>query len=115
MRELQSEIGEQSGIGSLGLAILAAGLFVVLGLSAIRGEVPRFLPALPIPLVVVAVRRFLATQKKQFRLIRLRRYYESAVQRAGGDWSGGVTGNDFADPDHAYTNDLNCFGEGSLF
>ena len=115
IRELQVAINEHGGANSLLLAILAAGMFVVLGLSAIRGELSWIFPVLPVPVVAYGIYRFLASQKKQFRDIRLRRYYDRAIQRVNGEWMGGITGDEFTDPDHVYANDLNCFGEGSLF
>ena len=46
IRELQAAINDGGGINSLGLGILAVGMFLVLGLSAIRGEMPRWVPAM---------------------------------------------------------------------
>lgn len=47
---------------------------------------------------------------------RLKRFYDRAVKRVKGDWPGtGFTGEAFHDAAHPYANDLNIFGEGSLF
>jgi DNA mismatch repair ATPase MutS len=49
-------------------------------------------------------------------LLRLKRFYDRAMQRVRGDWAGaGVTGEEFSDPGHVYATDLHVFGEGSLF
>lgn len=65
---------------------------------------------------VVAGRRFLTTRSQADRYWRLKRFYERALQRISGEWAGtGVTGEEFSDPQHPYAQDLNLFGEGSLF
>src|ERR1035438_4775656 len=52
----------------------------------------------------------------EFRMWRLKRFYDRAVQRVKGNWAGsGVTGEEFSDPGHVYATDLHVFGEGSLF
>ena len=116
IRELQVQINEPGVPGALGALALGAVMFLYLGLSAIRGEVSGWLVLLPVPFIVVAVRKMLKAQKAQFRQVRLRRYYDRGLQRVNGDWSEAPDlGDEFADPEHVYTNDLNCFGEGSLF
>jgi len=43
-------------------------------------------------------------------------YCERGLERLAGSWSGsGPTGNEFLDPEHPYADDLDLFGEGSLF
>jgi DNA mismatch repair ATPase MutS len=50
------------------------------------------------------------------RTSRLAGFYRRAIERVQGNWAGnGATGEEFADPAHVYANDLNVFGEGSLF
>jgi DNA mismatch repair ATPase MutS len=50
------------------------------------------------------------------RASRLERFYRRAVERVQGNWVGnGASGEEFIDPAHIYANDLNVFGEGSLF
>lgn len=43
-------------------------------------------------------------------------YYTKGVDRIAGNWIGqGQNGSNYCDPDHPYTEDLDIFGEGSLF
>jgi MutS domain V len=50
------------------------------------------------------------------RTSRLAGFYRRAMERVEGNWAGsGATGEEFIDPAHVYANDLNVFGEGSLF
>ena len=43
-------------------------------------------------------------------------FYENGIKRIEGDWHGlGVEGEDFKDKDHLYSDDLNLFGNASLF
>jgi hypothetical protein len=50
------------------------------------------------------------------RLARAVKFYERGVARLEDDWSGGgETGERFADKSHPYSEDLDLFGEGSLF
>jgi hypothetical protein len=54
----------------------------------------------------------------RYKRLRLAAYYERAIKRVEGDWSGGTgnaTGREFARADHQYAADLHVIGEGSLF
>lgn len=43
-------------------------------------------------------------------------FYENGIKRIEGDWHGnGVSGADFKEKDHLYSDDLNLFGDASLF
>ncbi len=96
--------------------IVAVALVLILGLYAFLKQVPFWAPVLPIPIGAVAAQRFRRYRRAGSRTWRLRRFYDRAVKRVQGDWSGnGVTGEVFIDPSHAYANDLGIFGEGSLF
>ena len=71
---------------------------------------------MPVPFGIAGA--YLAGQHRRtgYRLWRLTRFYERAVQRLKGDWAGsGVSGDDFLRPEHVYARDLNVLGEGSLF
>src|SRR5580698_1980642 len=47
---------------------------------------------------------------------RLRRFYQSGLDRLQGNWAGkGASGDEFSRPHHVYERDLNLFGEGSMF
>jgi hypothetical protein len=70
----------------------------------------------PIPVVVVSARRLKRNREMEFRMWRLKRFYDRAVQRVKGNWArSGSTGEEFSDPGHVYATDLHVFGEGSLF
>ena len=96
--------------------VVAAGLFLTLGLYAIQKQLPFWTPLLPIPIAAVAMQRYRRYRADGSRAWRLWRFYGRALKRVQGDWSGnGVTGAAFNDSSHAYANDLGIFGEGSLF
>ena len=53
---------------------------------------------------------------REQRALRAVRYYERGLARLKGEWKGtGNPGTSFADESNLYTNDLDIFGEGSLF
>lgn len=114
----------QAGIAQLrlphalaaGVLTIAVGLFLALGLYAMRGQVSFLWPTLPIPAAAVSARRLQRNRKNEFRMWRLKRFYERAIERVKGNWAGsGITGEEFSDPGQVYATDLNIFGEGSLF
>jgi hypothetical protein len=116
--ELQVSLAQLRWSHAIAAAVLAIAfaLFLVLGLYAIRGQLFFLWPSLPIPVAAASARRFQQLRRSKSRLWRLKRFYDRAVQRVKGDWTGsGVTGEEFSSPDHAYAADLNVFGEGSLF
>jgi len=98
------------------LLALAVTLFLALGFYAIRGQLSFLWSPLPIPVVAASARRFQRSRQSNARMWRLKRFYERAVQRVNGNWpSTGVPGDDWRDPNHAYSHDLDVFGDGSLF
>jgi MutS-like protein len=117
--ELQAGITQLSlpQAQAAGVLTLAVGLFLAISLYAIRGQVSFIWSSFPIPVAAVSLRRLRRTRQKEFRMWRLKRFYDRAVQRMKGDWAGaGVTGEEeFNDPSHVYATDLHVFGEGSLF
>ncbi len=69
-----------------------------------------------VPLVATPAHRFRWYRISESRQWRLRRFYDRALRRVQGIWAGnGARGEEFANPDHVYSEDLNLFGEGSLF
>jgi hypothetical protein len=99
-----------------GVLALAVGLFLGITLYAIRGQVSFIWSSFPIPVAAVSLRRLRRNRRTEFRMWRLKRFYDSAVQRVRGDWAGrGVTGEEFSDAAHVYATDLHIVGEGSLF
>lgn len=74
------------------------------------------------PLVAAPVTAFIALmaihQRIHAAVARLERavkFYERGLSRLEDDWSGGETGERFADKSHPYSEDLDLFGKGSLF
>jgi hypothetical protein len=99
-----------------GVLAFAIGLFLGITLYAVRGQVSFLWSSFPIPVAAVSLRRLRRNRQTEFRMWRLKRFYERAMQRVRGDWAGrGVTGEEFSDPAHVYATDLQVFGEGSLF
>ena len=116
--ELQTGIAQLRLPHALSASVLgiALGLFLALGIYAIRKDISFVWPSLPIPVVAVSARRLQRNRQSRFRMWRLKRFYDRAVQRVKGNWAGsGVTGEEFSDPGHVYARDLHVFGEGSLF
>jgi hypothetical protein len=55
-------------------------------------------------------------RKSRYRARRLAQFYRRGVDRVQGNWTGALSnGEDFREADHPFSNDLNLFGEGSLF
>ena len=95
---------------------LTLAITAILAFYAFRRQIFPLWPALPVPLVLIARRRYRHYLQSRYRLWRLTRFYDSAVQRAQHEWAGaGITGEEFSLPGHAYSSDLNVLGEGSLF
>ena len=83
---------------------------------AFEGGVAWWLVAAP---VIVFIALMVLHQRIHAGVARLERavkFYERGVARLEDDWSGGgETGDRFADKSHPYSEDLDLFGEGSLF
>ncbi len=59
---------------------------------------------------------FLQSRGETSKRMRLRRFYQSGVDRLTGKWAGkGASGEEFSRPGHLYERDLNLFGAGSMF
>jgi hypothetical protein len=98
------------------LLTIALGLFLILGLYAIRGQLSFLWPSLPILMAAAAGHRFQQIRRLESQLWRLKRFYDRARERVKGNWVGaGDTGEEFSEPDHVYAADLNVLGDGSLF
>lgn len=100
-----------------GLALAAAiVVFLTLGVWAAGRQISPWWPIVPLPATVASARRYRLQRQSRYRSSRLAQFYHRAVDRVGGNWSGGgVTGEEFAPAEHVYARDLNLFGEGSLF
>jgi MutS domain V len=89
---------------------------LVLSIYILRGQMSYLSLALPVLISAVLARRLQQVRRSRSRLWRLSRFYERAVQRIKGHWAGsGSTGEEYGDSNHAYSSDLQLFGEGSLF
>ena len=118
IRELQTSAAQVRFPDALAACALAAALALLLALSlyAIRGQMSFLWPSLPIPIAAASARRLRQSRQSKSRMWRLKRFYERAVQRVNGKWAhSGITGEEFSEPDHVYSADLNVIGEGSLF
>lgn len=92
----------------------AAVALVLAGALALHAE--WWIALLPAAVGALAGQAFLKYRAEGYRCWRLKRFYQRAIDRIGGDWIGrSVTGEEFEDPDHPYARDLNVFGAGSLF
>ncbi|MDX2040684.1 MAG: DNA mismatch repair protein MutS [Acidobacteriota bacterium] len=92
------------------------GVFAVLGVLAFDGHVTWWWITLPvfvfIALMVIHQRVLGAIE----RLMRAVKFYERGLARVDDNWAGtGENGEQFADKSHAYAEDLDLFGKGSLF
>ncbi|QQS48413.1 MAG: DNA mismatch repair protein MutS [Acidobacteriota bacterium] len=91
-------------------------LIAIVIVLAIERVLPVWAPGLP---VIAFIWLMAIHQRVQRRLERLRRsvrFYERGLSRLGDNWAGGgETGERFADKHHPYSEDLDLFGEGSLF
>jgi hypothetical protein len=118
LRELEAGLAPlqlRNGLAALVLTI-GVGLLVALSISAMKRQVHFLWPLVPIPIVAVAARRLMEGRQARYQAWRLKRYYESAIERVNGNWVGnGFAGEEFIDAGHAYSTDLNLFGRGSLF
>jgi MutS domain V len=118
IRELQASAAQVRFPDALAACALTAALALLLALSlyAIRGQMSFLWSSLPIPVAAASARRLRQTRQSKSRMWRLKRFYERAVQRVNGKWAhSGITGEEFSEPDHVYSADLNVIGEGSLF
>ena len=95
---------------------IAIALFLVLVLYAIRMQASYLLPSLPALIGAASAWRLQQHRQTRYRMWRLIRFYERALQRIKGTWAGsGITGAEFGQPGHVYASDLHILGEGSLF
>lgn len=96
-------------------AVACAGmlaLWVVVG----GWGVPWQLLLVPAGLFIVGLIYHEVVKRKQAAAERAIEYYERCLARLDGNWSGvGSAGDEFVDPQHPYSGDLDIFGEGSLF
>jgi hypothetical protein len=118
LRELRMNAAQarsQRTISAVALAIAIA-LSLILGIYSVRGRIPYWWPSLVVPVAAWAGWRYQRHRRSGYRTWRLKQFHSRAIRRINGDWIGnGSDGEEFIDPDHVYSSDLNVFGEGSLF
>lgn len=108
------QMRQAATLGILVFAIVTAVIFCFLALS--RQIVPVWYSPLPIPAALVALRKYSGQRLQISNFSRLRRYYVGGVERLEGRWVGnGISGEEFQEPEHVYSADLDLFGRGSLF
>jgi MutS domain V len=118
LSELQAglRIARLHHMAAIVVLAVALAFFFSLGLSAIRKQMPFWPPFVPGSVAVLAARGYRRYKKTRSRAWRLINFYDRATKRVQGDWPGaGASGEGLNPPGHAYANDLNIFGTGSLF
>ena len=110
--ELKSGDGKFSAIRVV--TFIAAG--ITLSYALLDGGISAWWTLLPglcfVAAVAVHERKILTSKKAERRVL----FYENGIKRIEGDWHGnGVLGENFKDKDHLFSDDLNLFGEASLF
>lgn len=103
--------------GAIALLTVALIAFVVLCIAAYsRRAAPVWFPPLILIAAVLPLRNLFASRRQIAKDTRLRRFYQSGVDRLTGEWAGkGVSGDEFSRTNHLYERDLNIFGAGSMF
>ena len=97
------------------LTTFIAGL-VMAWMATIGGELPIWWLAVPVTLFIGLVVRHNSTLLAREQVRRAVAWYDHGIARLEDRWSGiGIDGNEFADTDHLFSQDLDLFGEGSLF
>jgi hypothetical protein len=95
---------------------ITTALVLAFGWYAIRKQMSVWWPLLPAPFAVISASFYVQYRRTGSRQWRLKRFYDRALLRVQGDWPRhGSAGEEFNDPSHVYSRDLNVFGEGSLF
>jgi hypothetical protein len=83
-------------LAAAAILLIASGIFLTLGVYALRRRVPLWLPALPIPIATAAALHYRRLGFAGSRIRRLQRFYRRASQRVKGLWAGeGFTGDEF--------------------
>jgi MutS domain V len=120
LQGLHADLAQADAKQSAAVALLLVGLAAFLALCfaayGSRRATPAWLPPVLLPMAVLPWRRFLQSRRAIGKVSRLRRFYQSGVDRLTGEWAGkGASGEEFSRAEHLYERDLNIFGAGSLF
>jgi ABC-type multidrug transport system fused ATPase/permease subunit len=116
--DLQTAIRNLQVPHLLAMCVFAVALCSCVALSfyILRGQLSSLSLSLPVLITAASAHRMRQVRQSESQFWRLKRLYERAVERVKGNWAGsGVRGEEFSDPNHVYSADLNLFGEGSLF
>jgi len=94
-------------------------VFAIIALTiilAIEKIVAWWLIAMPVTVFIALMAIHQRIQASVARFERAVKFYERGIARLEDNWSGGgARGESFADKSHPYSEDLDLFGEGSLF
>ena len=91
-------------------------IIAVLGVLAFDGHITAWWIALPVVVFIALMVIHQRVLGEIERLTRAAKFYERGLARVDDNWAGaGETGEQFADKSHAYAEDLDLFGRGSLF
>ena len=95
--------------------ILFVALLILIA-AALTGALSAFWSALPVLFFIVLVVKHQRVAETLERASRAKQYYEYGLARLRGEWMGkGNAGERFKNAAHAYAEDLDIFGAGSLF
>jgi hypothetical protein len=101
---------------TVAVLILAVATVAAFGLLALKHRMPVWAPPLPLLVALASLRKTSRQGSRVWNLARLRRFYVRGVERLEDRWAGeGISGEEFATPDHVFAADLGLFGSGSLF
>jgi len=101
------------GYGKLAAVAIGAVLVWSALLNRSLSIIWALIPAVLLAALAITHERVL---RRQDRLRRAERYFEKALARLDGNWTGaGEPGDRYVDPSHPYAHDLDMFGKGSLF
>ncbi|MDQ3012609.1 MAG: DNA mismatch repair protein MutS, partial [Acidobacteriota bacterium] len=92
------------------------GVIFVMGILAFDHHISAWWILLPVVAFVALMVRHQRLHREEDRLTRAVKFYERGLARLEDRWMGtGETGVQFAEKQHPYAEDLDLFGEGSLF
>lgn len=92
------------------------GVVFVMGILALDHHISAWWILLPVVAFVMLMVRHQRLHREEDRLTRAVKFYERGLARLEDRWAGtGETGVQFAEKQHPYAEDLDLFGEGSLF
>ena len=113
--EAEAQERRHIALGNARLAVaVLAGLIALLAFG--RHVMSGWWLLAPVPVFVALAVVHARVLRAQKRAERSARFYERGLKRLDDDWFGtGETGERFADPLHPYAEDLDLFGNGSLF